>query len=215
MRGRIRTARATLLVVWGLLAGMFISAGRVQAKDRPAKGSRVLIVYLSRTQNTKAVAEMIRGFTGGELLPIELETPYPADYKATVAQVAAENERGYLPPLKTHVDDMSRYDVVFVGFPTWGMQLPPPVKSFLEDHDLRGKIVVPFNTNAGYGAGDSFSTLKTRCPGSDVREGLSVRGGAERDGQLLMIKGDRAISVKSEVQRWLEKLKLPGIATLK
>jgi putative NADPH-quinone reductase len=29
------------------------------------------------------------------------------------------------------IDRIDQYDVVFVGFPTWAMQLPPPVKGVL------------------------------------------------------------------------------------
>jgi len=28
-----------------------------------------------------------------------------------------ENETGYLPPLKTKIDSIEKYDVVFIGFP--------------------------------------------------------------------------------------------------
>jgi len=35
----------------------------------------------------------------------------------------------YLPPLKTVIDGPDQYDFVFVGFPTWDMKLPPPMKS--------------------------------------------------------------------------------------
>jgi hypothetical protein len=38
---------------------------------------KVLIVYLSRTNNTKTVAEFIQQAVGGELVAIELQTPYP------------------------------------------------------------------------------------------------------------------------------------------
>jgi hypothetical protein len=62
---------------------------------------KVVIVYLSRTNNTRAIAEMIHGYVGGKLVALEPETPYPQDYKATVDQVARENESGYLPQLKT------------------------------------------------------------------------------------------------------------------
>ena len=86
-------------------------------------------MYLSRTNNTRAVAELIHQMVGGTMAALELETPYPADYNATVQQVARENETGYLPPLKTKIDRIEQYDFVFLGFPTWGMQLPPPVKS--------------------------------------------------------------------------------------
>ena len=90
---------------------------------------KILIVYLSRTNNTKAIAEFIQQKVGGTMVALELETPYPADYNATVQQVARENETGYLPPLKTKIDLIEQYDVVFLGFPNWGIQLPPPVKS--------------------------------------------------------------------------------------
>jgi flavodoxin len=169
---------------------------------------KILIVYLSRTNNTKAVAEFIREEVGGTLVALELETPYPADYRTTVEQVAKENETGYLPPLKTKIDRIEQYDTVFVGFPTWGMQLPPPVKSFLRQYSFKGKTVIPFNTHAGYGQGSSLATVKDLCPESTVLEGFITRGGIERDGVLLAIKDERAAEVKSEVRNWLRKIRI-------
>ncbi len=166
----------------------------------------VLIVYLSRTNNTKAVATFVHERMGGTLVPLELSTPYPRDYDATVQQVAQENETGYLPPLTTRVDRIDQYGIVFLGFPTWGMQLPPPIKSFLRAHDLKGKIVIPFNTNAGYGVGSSFRTVKELCPHSTVLEGFTTRGGVERDGELLAIRGARAEAVQQDVDDWLTKV---------
>jgi len=169
---------------------------------------KILIVYLSRTKNTKAVAEMIQKNVGGRLVAIELEKPYPENYQATVAQVASENQSGYLPPLKTKIDSIGQYDVVFVGFPTWGMQLPPPMKSFLKQYDLSGKTIIPFNTNGGYGIGSTFESVKQLCPNSKILEGYSTRGGLERDGQLLMIKDEKARQTQDEIKQWLEKLKM-------
>jgi len=137
-----------------------------------------------------------------------LENPYPANYQATVAQVTSENESGYLPPIKTKIEGIEKYDVVFVGFPTWGMQLPPPVKSFLKQYDLSGKTVIPFNTNGGYGIGSTFETVKELCPKSKVLEGYTTRGGSERDGQLLMIKEDKAKQTEADIKKWLQKLKM-------
>ena len=67
-----------------------------------------------------------------------------------------ENETGYLPPLNTKIDRIEQYDFVFLGFPTRGMRLPPPVKTFLHQYNLKGKTIIPFNTNGGYGVGSSF-----------------------------------------------------------
>ena len=148
---------------------------------------------------------MIHAKVGGTMVALELETPYPADYQATVAQVARENETGFLPPLKTKINCIGQYDVVFLGFPNWGMQLPP-VKSFVKRTDLSGKTVVPFNTNASYGEGSSFRTVRELCPKSTVLEGFVAKGGVERDGQLLVIKDGRATEVQKEVESWLRKI---------
>jgi flavodoxin len=169
---------------------------------------KILIVYLSRTNNTKPIAEILHKNVGGALVAIELEKPYPENYQATVQQVVKENETGYLPLLKTKIDSMQNYDVVFVGFPTWGMKLPPPMKSFLKQYDLSGKTVIPFNTNAGYGVGSSFETVKELCPSSKVLEGFEMKGGVERDGIYLVIKDEKRKEAETNVKNWLEKLQV-------
>jgi len=178
------------------------------AADPKLRKSEILIVYLSRTKNTKAVAEFIHESIGGTLVPLELERPYPENYQAIVQQVASENETGYLPPLKTKIADVEKYDVVFIGFPTWGMQLPPPMKTFLKQNSLKGKTVIPFNTNAGYGEGSSFQSLSEICTDCNIREGFVTRGGIERDGVLLSIKDARANDVRDAVRIWLRKLSM-------
>lgn len=194
------------------IAVCLLGCSNAQQPERGAGVSRperkILIVYLSRTNNTKAVAEFIRDEVGGTFVPLELEKPYPADYRATVDQVVRENETGFLPPLQTKIDRVEQYDVVFVGFPTWGMKLPPPVKSFLRQYSFKGKTVIPFNTNAGYGEGSSFATVRELCPDSTIPEGFVTTGGIERDGVYLAIKDARAGEVRNEVRDWLRRIKV-------
>jgi len=174
------------------------------SSQRVPPEKNTLIVYLSRTNNTKAIAEIIHRKVGGTLVALELATPYPADYRETVMQVVHENETGYLPPLKTKIEHIDQYDFVFLGFPTWGMQLPPPVKSFLHQYNLKEKTVIPFNTNGGYGVGSSFETVKEPCPQSTILQGFTTRGGSEIDGHSLVIKYARAEEASNEVQSWLK-----------
>ena len=176
--------------------------------DDIKNSGKVLIVYLSRTNNTRAIAEIIHKNVGGTLVALELEKPYPENYKATVQQVANENETGYLPPLKTKIDSFQNYDLVFIGFPTWGMQMPPPMKSFLNKYNLSGKTVIPFNTNGGYGVGNSFQTIKELCPDSKILEGFQMKGGVERDGQFFVIKDEKRKEAESNVRNWLKKLEV-------
>lgn len=144
---------AQLLITFFLLIPLGSSCQVKEVGTKPESQlppEKILIVYLSRTNNTKVIAEIIKKNVGGKLVALELENPYPNDYKTTVDQVAKENEKGFLPPLTTKIDSMRKYDFIFIGFPTWGMQLPPPVKSFLNQYDLKSKTIIPFNTNAGY-----------------------------------------------------------------
>jgi flavodoxin len=191
---------------------MLLSCSRAQDQE-PEKTTlledkKVLILYLSRTKNTKAVAGLIHQQVGGDLVALELVTPYPENYQQIVAQVSKENESGFLPPLKTRIDSLQKYDVVFLGFPTWGMQLPPPMKSFLKQHNLSGKTIVPFNTNAGYGIGSTFDTVKQLCPDSKILEGFTTKGGIERDGVLFVMEDKRVKQVELEVKNWLMKIGL-------
>jgi flavodoxin len=203
--------------MWHLLLGfvfLISSCSSSPAKNMDAKMNRnsdskkILIVYLSRTNNTKAIAEMIQRNTGGTLVALELKKPYPENYEATVQQVVNENETGYLPPLKTKIDSIEKYNIIFLGFPTWDMKMPPPVKSFLHQYNLSGKTIVPFNTNAGYGVGSGFQTLKKLCPNSTVLEGFEITAGAEKDGQYLVIKDEKAKEAEAKVKKWLRKIKL-------
>jgi flavodoxin len=175
---------------------------------KDTSGENVLIAYLSRTKNTKAVAEIIKGFTSGTLVELELQTPYPKDYQANVQQVVKENETGYLPLLKTKIDSIQKYDVIFVGFPTWDMKMPPPVKSFLSQYDLRGKTIIPFNTNAGYGVGSGFQTVKELCPDSKILKGYDTLGGEEKEGVLYVMVGAKKKKVDAAVKKWLQRLKI-------
>lgn len=82
------------------------------------------------------------------------------------------------------------------------------MKSFLKQYNLKGKTVIPFNTNAGFGVGSGFQTVKELCPNSKVLEGFSITGGIERDGVDLVIKGEKAKEAEKEVRAWLQKISL-------
>lgn len=178
------------------------------SSDHNLDGKNVLIVYLSRTKNTKAIAEIIQNQVGGKLVALELQKPYPENYQAIVDQVAKENAEGYLPPLKTKIDSLEKFDVIFIGFPTWGMQLPPPMKSFLSQHNLKGKTLIPFNTNAGYGIGSTFQTVKDLAPSGNILEGFSIQGGKERDGIFFVMEGEKEKLAKDDIKKWLQKIKI-------
>jgi multimeric flavodoxin WrbA len=104
-----------------------------------------------------------------------------------------------LPPLKTKIDTIEKYDLVFIGFPTWDMKISPPMKSFLHQYDLSGKTVIPFNTNAGYGVGSGFQTIRELCPDSKVLEGFSITGGRSKGGR----NGSKKMATENKSDRMM------------
>lgn len=171
--------RKFLLGTFSLIAAPTLLAKNLaQHKRTAASKSKPLILFLSRTGNTQAVAQMIAEMTDGDLLPITLKHPYPQNYQQIVAQVHQEDDEHFLPELATDLTQISQYQQLFIGFPTWGMQLPPPIRSVLQQINWQGKTVIPFNTNGGYGLGSTFDELRQTAKGANILAGFSVPGGS-------------------------------------
>jgi flavodoxin len=164
----------------GLLAGIASPVlGQLIAPTAAAKatGGRItLIVYFSRTGNTREVAGQIHELIGGDRQELETVAPYPADYEAVKAQARREQASGYKPALTTKVANIRSYDLVYVGTPIWWATLPPPVRTFLSEYDLSDKTIVPFVTHAGSGFGSVVGDIAALCPRSILAKGVAVRG---------------------------------------
>lgn len=186
----------------------FITLPKMISKNQEGgetmKNSKTLIVYYSRTGNTKAVAELIQEKVGGELVQIETEEKRPTDYQKEVEQNVQEQEREVLPELTTTIPDFDKYERIFLGTPTWNMALPQAVVSFLDSYDFNGKTIIPFNTHGGYGAGSTFSQISANTKGANVLEGYTVKGGEETKGLMLIIKDKNREKVSKEIDTWLE-----------
>ncbi|WP_404592362.1 flavodoxin [Paenibacillus sp. RC73] len=144
-------------------------------EDADAVSSASLRVGDSSTAGTtEVIAGMVQAAVDGDLFRIETVTPYPEDYEATVKQATEERTAGYKPPLKTKVENMDDYDVVYLGHPIWGMSLPAPIVSFLSEYDFSGKTIIPFCTHAGYGPGQTVSAIRALVPGATVLDGFDI-----------------------------------------
>ena len=159
--------------------------------------SKCLIAYFSRpgnnyvggtivnlpVGNTEVVAKMIQEMTAGELFRIEPVNAYPEDYTETTEIAQQELRTNARPKLTGHLETMTSYDVVFLGYPNWWGRMPMPVFTFLEDYDFSGKTIAPFCTHEGSGLGRSVTDIKKMCPRSTILDGLAVRGGDVRNAQ--------------------------------
>ena len=135
------------------------------------------VVNLARG-NTEIAAVAIQKLVGGEIFRIDTVKEYPADYEKTTQVAQAELRAGARPEIVGGVEDMSAYDLVFLGYPNWWGTMPMAVFTFLEAYDFSGKTILPFCTNEGSGLGHSESDIKKLCPKAKVQKGLAIRGSA-------------------------------------
>jgi flavodoxin len=173
--------RALLGTIASLALATGTAKGDSQARaEGPSTNSKILVACFTRTGNTKVIAHQIRRAVKADLFEIEPAASYPEDYEQTVAQAVHERDSGVRPPLKANVTDIRAYNAVFLGFPIWGETAPPVIRSFLSQHDLSGKTLVPFITHGGYGPGRSMAVVKEHAPRASVLTPFVMEADQER-----------------------------------
>ncbi len=127
-----------------------------------------------RYGTTEFIANMIAEEVGSDLHRIETVTPYTTDFDELRDVNYEEMQKKYLPELKESNLDISQYDTVFTGYPVWATEVPQAVLSFLNEYNFSGKTVVPFCTHDGYGAGNSYRTIREASHAAESPDGLSI-----------------------------------------
>ena len=152
--------------------------------------SKSLVLYFSRAGNnysnegiknleignTEVIANYIKEFTDADLFKMDPLKDYPEDYMKCTEVAQEELKDDARPELKEYIEDISEYDLIYIGFPNWWSTMPMPVWTQLEKLDFSGKTIKPFVTHEGSGFGRSLNDLKKLCPGADIADGLSIQG---------------------------------------
>ena len=155
--------------------------------ERKIKVSKkILVAYFSAGGSTARPAALVAEAVGGDLFEIKPEIPYTrADlnwmnrHSRSIVEMFTPGMR---PPVASHVEDMSQYDVIFLGFPVWCETVPTIVQTFLEEYDLAGKKIITFATSGGGGMGHSEREVTASAPGADVVRGRLLNGKQTVDG---------------------------------
>ena len=145
--------------------------------------ARILTAYFSASGVTAKAAEAIAKAEGADLFEIRPEKPYTAadlDWRDRNSRSTVEMaDPDCRPPVTGTVENMARYDVVFVGFPIWWGREPSVVDTFLDGYDFSGKTIVPFCTSGGSGMGKTAERIA-----SIVGDGAKVEAGKRLGGEV-------------------------------
>lgn len=146
---------------------------------------KALVAYFSASGVTAKVAERLAEKTGAGLFEIEPEALYTdadLDWRDQSSRSSVEmNDRKSRPAIRSRVEDMDQYDVVFVGFPVWWYREPSIIDTFMEAYDFTGKTVVPFATSGGSPIGDSGKNMQALAPGAKVMAGKRFGADTSQD----------------------------------
>ena len=129
------------------------------------------MVYFSWSGNTEALALEIQSQTGADLFEILPETPYTEDYSVLVDQAQQEQAEGARPAISGSIDNLSEYDTIYLGYPSWWSDMPMVLYTFLDSYDLSGKTICPFVTSGGSGLAGTVEAIRELEPNATVTEG--------------------------------------------
>ena len=137
--------------------------------------SKALVAYFSASGVTSKVAKNLASAIGAdifEIKPVQKYSKADLNWMDKRSRSSVEmNDRSSRPAIAERVNQMSDYDVVFIGFPIWWYREPSIIDTFMEAYDFSGKTIVPFATSGGSGLGDSAENMQTLAKGAKVEGG--------------------------------------------
>ena len=143
--------------------------------------ANTLAAYFSASGKTENVARLLAKALGADIFEIEPEIPYKkADLNwmdKNSRSTLEMKDRSSRPEIKSHVENMEQYSVIFLGFPIWWYREPSIIDTFLEEYDFAGKTIVLFATSGGSGFGKTAAGLKgIVSPQARIIEGKLLNG---------------------------------------
>lgn len=114
--------------------------------------------------NVAQFAQLIENETGGDMFPIKVTDPYPADWDDCLDRANREKAEETLPALSGTVANIAEYDTVFLGYPNWWYSCPMAILSFIKENDLSGKNIYLFCSHGTGGLANSVQDITAALP---------------------------------------------------
>ena len=135
---------------------------------------KTLVAYFSATGRTAKVARKMAGELGADIYEIQPVVKYAkADLnwmdkksRSTIEM----NNKDMRPEIITGDVDVSKYDIIYLGFPIWWYVAPTLINTFLEAYDFGGKKIKLFATSGGSGWGNTVAELQPSAPDAEFEE---------------------------------------------
>ena len=131
-----------------------------------------LVVYYSRSGNTRFVAEQITQEIGADIEEIIDKKKRKGLLGFIISGYDAT--RGRLTKIVQIEKSPLDYELIIVGTPMWNKRIAPAVRTYLKENSFSGKHVALFSTNLGSQPERVFSNLKELMPECDFVGELTI-----------------------------------------
>lgn len=158
----------------------------------PVDGGEVLVAYFSWADNAiladdvdavsspsvispgnvQQLAGWVQEATGGDIFSIRVTEPYTSGWDECLSRANEERGADARPELVENVEDLERYDTIFLGYPNWWYGVPMALLSFLETHDLSGKQVYLFCSHGTGGLANSVRIITDAAPEAIISDDI-------------------------------------------
>lgn len=120
-----------------------------------------LVVYYSRSGNTKRVAVAISRVLGSDIEEI-VDTK---DRSGLIGWLSAGRDAFLKEPavIKKMKMNPSKYKVIIIGTPTWSFTITPAIRAYIAKYGRRFRKVAFFCTNDGTSPKRIFRTMEELC----------------------------------------------------
>lgn len=145
--------------------------------------------------NIQYVASVIQSNTGADSFRIQPQKVYPTNHSTLVNQAEKEQAQDARPAIKNKLNNLEKYDTVFIGYPIWWSDMPQIMYTFFDTYNFSGKTIIPFTVHGGSGLSGTVSRIQKLEPGATVyKKGLSI-------------DRDNVGSSRKKIENWLSNIK--------
>lgn len=148
--------------------------------------------------STNYAARLIQEATGGELFAIEPEEGHyqTDDFMAMAGFAKNEIDNGERLAIRTQIENLDSYAVIFVGYPIWWYDMPAIMYSFFDTYNFSGKTIIPFTTHGGSRLSGTVEIIQELEPDANVLT------------NALTVSRNDVADAREDIEEWVSSLNL-------
>lgn len=154
--------------------------------------AKVLTVYFSHNDEVKKAASYISEATKGGIFEVKTVNSYPENEDELANRAVSEHKKNLRPALVGAPENLWEYNIVFLCFPAWDGTMPMALWTFVEDYDMRDKVVIPVCFGDKNSLESAERDIHTLAPQMFIAEGFSF------ESDFLSVGGD--------FSQWLDRI---------